>query len=262
MRFGHEMVLTPRAEALAPVARRAILSATEVFVADSVEHVSSLLGTFSVAMVDEMITAFAAPVTEAFQSFAPNVDLRVRAFDRSGFSRLEGGRFDAALIPDPRPMPWLPDEARRVELMVIKEIYREGWVVLSSRPWDGSLEAYATHSHVLPAVLGESDIGFVDELLRSQGLTRRVAATVPSLAAAIAVAARTQLLLTVPDSVHNWASVEALERRPVPPELSLPERSIVLVWAPRSTRDRRHELLRSLVYSTVESIADGTCHGP
>ena len=88
-----------------------------------------------------------------------------------------------------------------------------------------STEAYCASAHLVTSQTGDP-LGFVDMALARQGLSRRVALTVPSFFMALAVAAATDLLVAIP---RSFARTHGADLTIVEPPLPLPRFTISAV---------------------------------
>jgi len=154
--------------------------------------------------VPDGATSFLLPLLARLRVEAPHVDLRLRQ-----------------LLPSPSPEPpgnwdsaWADLDARALDLAIgpfgaiparfaVTDLREEDFVI-ATRPGHPfarrpTLDAYCAAAHLVTSQTGDPQ-GFVDVALARQGLSRRVALTVPSFFMALAVAAATDLLVAVPRS--------------------------------------------------------------
>ena len=108
-----------------------------------------------------------------------------------------------------------------------------------------SLETYLSAGHMLISPQGRPG-GFVDDALARIGKSRRVVLRVGHFTPAPFLVARSELLLTAPESLWREASrYLELSKRPVP--LELPQAPSVLAWHERFDRDPAHRWFRAAV---------------
>lgn len=93
------------------------------------------------------------------------------------------------------------------------------------------LAAYAAAEHVLISTTG-GERGIADAALAAQGLSRRVALTVPSFAAALEFVVASDMIATVPETIALAGESRGLVSILVPP-LDLPGSDADLWWHPR-----------------------------
>jgi DNA-binding transcriptional LysR family regulator len=125
-------------------------------------------------------------------------------------------------------------------------------VVRRDHPLAGSpIDAYAycRWGHVVAWREG-LDLGGVDEQLAEVGLTRSIMTTVDGFSAALALAAGSDLVATVPER-HTIALREGMLSFPLP--IDTPEFAIAMVWHPRMDGDPAHRWLRGAVRDSCRS---------
>jgi DNA-binding transcriptional LysR family regulator len=245
VRAGRTMVLTERALALKPAVQDALVAVEAALRAPARFDPSSAQGSFALAVGEESLAVLAVPLTRLFRAQVPGIDLRLRQLRRESLTELDAGRLDLVVMPDLRPLPGfsVPDVSR----FVARPLFDERFVVISADRRRWTLSRFLQAAHVLPAPLGENDVGTVDTLLARQGLKRRVVLTVPSFEAAVRVVAGSDLIATVPSRLAKalGGTFQA------PPPLELPELRINMLWHPRLTTDPRHAFVRTLLPRAV-----------
>lgn len=185
----------PIAEALAQV--RGILSRAEPF------DPATSRRRFVLAAPDGVSAVLLPPLLEALRQEAPGVDVGVRQLLpvagetaltrawRGAFADLEDRRADVAIIPS-------GDAPARFHLWPVLE---EDFVIAARRghPFATapSLALYGELDHVMVSATADPS-GFVDEILRAEGRSRRVALTVPDSLFALAIVAETDFLCALP----------------------------------------------------------------
>jgi DNA-binding transcriptional LysR family regulator len=108
-----------------------------------------------------------------------------------------------------------------------------------------TLETYAALSHALVSPAGAGP-GLVDEALERHELRRRIALRIPHFYSALAIVARSDLILTAPSALAALASRD-LRLVALPPPVALPEHAIQMVWHERFSNEPGHRWLRELV---------------
>jgi len=120
-----------------------------------------------------------------------------------------------------------------------------------------TLDEYASHSHVAVSPGGAGIYGArIDALLKSHGIRRRVALTLPSFLAMLYVVARTDYLATVPGRFACYFAA-LLPLAIVEPPLRLPAFEISLFWHERVHHDPPNVWLRDEVVTAVADLAAG-----
>jgi DNA-binding transcriptional LysR family regulator len=104
-----------------------------------------------------------------------------------------------------------------------------------------TLEQFCGLSHAIVAPRGGR--GIVDELLAERGLARRVAVVLPHFLVAPFLVAKSDLVLTVAESIAK-AFTSLLPLRLVAPPLPLPRATYSQLWHQRSHEEAGHKWLR------------------
>lgn len=158
---------------------------------------------FTIGAPDGVSAVFLAPLLVKLSSKAPGVDISVRqllpapgetAPERAwtfAFGDLEARAMDIAVIPsDDIPVRFHQ-----------RTLYEEDFVIAmrAGHPFacDPSLARFCDMQHLVVSLTGDPQ-GFVDLHLKQQGLSRRIALTVPNFSFALAVLAETDLISALP----------------------------------------------------------------
>ena len=158
---------------------------------------------FTIGAPDGASAPFLSPLLAALRESAQGVDIAIRQLLplagetsperawRGVFAELESGAMDVAVIPSGH----VPARFH------VRRLYDEDFVVAarSGHPFaeDPTLDRYCALQHAVVSFTGDPH-GFVDELLSQQGLSRRIALTVPSFMFALAIVADTDLVAALP----------------------------------------------------------------
>ncbi|RWH82891.1 MAG: LysR family transcriptional regulator [Mesorhizobium sp.] len=186
---------SPIADVLARV--RSVISTAEPFdPANSTRR-------FTIGAPDGVAAVFLPPLLAELGRTAPGIDIGVRQLLpaagetsperawRSAFADLEAGAMDIAVIPSGH----IPTRFHA------RSLYNEDFVLVMQvgHPFadDPTLERYCEMKHLVVSFTGDPH-GFVDEVLATQGYSRRIALTVPSFMFALAVLADTDLISALP----------------------------------------------------------------
>ena len=108
---------------------------------------------------------------------------------------------------------------------------------------DISAERYAAGQHVLVA-RRDQDTGPMDDALAALGLQRTIASIVGGFTAALALAAGSDLIATVPER-HTGNLRAGMFSFALP--LGMPDLTVSLMWHPRMDADPAHRWLRGCV---------------
>lgn len=194
VRRGNQMLLSPRAEALASPLSEA-LAGLEAALRDSAPFdARTACDRFTIAASDAVAVRVLPGLLRLCAEEAPGVEIAVVPYDRSRLKEaLASGDIDLALGP---PME---DTMTGVST---RALYVSDFVVVlrrdhpaARRPLD--LDAYCSLRHV---VVNQATTGknLIDELLARKNRQRRVVARVPYFLAAPLIVAETDLVLTSP----------------------------------------------------------------
>ncbi len=159
---------------------------------------------FMIGAPDGVSAVFLTPLLTELNKAAPRIDLGIcqllptagesspdRAW-RTAFTDLDARVMDIAILPT-------DDIATR---FLSKPLYEEEFVVAAraGHPFavdDPTLERYCEMQHLVVSQTGDP-FGFVDRILSEQGLSRRIALTVPNFMLALAILAETDLISALP----------------------------------------------------------------
>ncbi|KMM80331.1 LysR family transcriptional regulator [Pseudomonas deceptionensis] len=241
IRQGNEVVLSALAQNLqAPL--KAVLGQIETLLGQSIDFVpGDSQRTFRVAMSDYGAAIVLPKLLVQLRKLAPDTSLVVIQDSRLGMlEQIEQGKIDlavgvfAALAAD----------------ISCDVLFEETFTCLLNRrslPENGvlDLDSYLARPHLLVSMDGNTQ-GEVDNVLRAQGLQRRVAVNVPHWGTAPGMIADTDLILTVAtrtlDNVPLGDTLVAM-----PPPLTVAPFNYVQVWHQRFNQDPAHRWLRELV---------------
>ena len=241
IRQGNEVVLSALAQNLqAPL--KAVLGQIETLLGQSIDFVpADSQRTFRVAMSDYGAAIVLPKLLVQLRKLAPDTSLVVIQDSRLGMlEQIEQGKIDlavgvfAALAAD----------------ISCDVLFEETFTCLLNRrslPENGvlDLDSYLARPHLLVSMDGNTQ-GEVDNVLRAQGLQRRVAVNVPHWGTAPGMIADTDLILTVAtrtlDNVPLGDTLVAM-----PPPLTVAPFNYVQVWHQRFNQDPAHRWLRELV---------------
>ena len=241
IRQGHDVVLSALAQNLqAPL--KGILGQIETLLGQSIDFVpADSQRTFRVAMSDYGAAIVLPKLLVQLRAQAPGTSLVVIQDSRLGMlEQVEQGKIDLAV----GVFAALPADVSSDVL------FEETFTCLLNRrslPENGvlDLDSYLARPHLLVSTDGSTQ-GEVDNVLRSQGLQRRVAVNVPHWGAAPGMIADTDLILTVAtrtlDNLPLGDTLVALA-----PPLTVAPFNYVQVWHNRFNQDPAHRWLRELV---------------
>jgi DNA-binding transcriptional LysR family regulator len=196
---------------------------------------------FTVATTDQVGIVLLPALCARLATSAPRLDLRITPVVRNVEGTLESGAADLVVSGafTPADAPGLFRQRLFDEAMVC--LVRADHPRVKDKL---TLEQFCGLSHALVAPRGGR--GMVDGLLEERGLSRRVAVVLPHFLVAPFLIARTDLVLTVAESVAK-AFTSLLPLRLVTPPIELPRATYWQLWHHRSHDDAGHKWLRNLV---------------
>ncbi len=253
VRAGRGLVPTPHAAQLRERVRHAAQEARAVLrPADRALDLGTLERSFTVRANEGFVESYAARLVTAVIAAAPGVRLRfapkpdkdVRAL-REGSVELEIGVLGET-GPEVRVQTLFTDH--------FVGAVRHGHPLLTG---EITAERYAACRHVIASRRGRAS-GPVDAALAALGLSRTVAAVVPSFPAALAVAYESDMVALVTNSfLAAQRARYAGSAQAAPQGFKLPvqtaEITVSQMWHPRLDADPAHRWLRGLVQRTCRA---------
>ncbi|HVK72506.1 MAG TPA: LysR family transcriptional regulator [Kofleriaceae bacterium] len=244
VRSGRGLAPTARARELAPTLTAAIAGLQEVVDGGAAFDPAACTREVSLACADGQQLCDLPPIAAAFARTMPRAHLRVVSIDTLiATDGLATGEVDLAIAPH-AAYPGLPSTP----------LYRDDGVGVLRRdhPYRGrrlTPRAFATIPQVaLQVALGRTGLAgaAAEKSFRANGLSRAVALSVPSFAAAARVVAATDQLVCLPRRVATALAAD-LPLRIV--ELPMPSLTVELslVWHARTQRDPAVAWVRDLV---------------
>ena len=253
VRSGRGLTLTPRASLLAPQLADAVAAMARVVEDPARFERARTTRTFSLACSDAEQISEVPRIAAAFARQLPHARLRVLSVDQlESKGGLAGGDVDVAIAPAHRPIPHLhvADLYQDEGVLVV----RKGHPQVRRRM---SKEQFNTLRHIdILVALGGPGIGhrIVEEFFASHGLHRDIAVSVPSFAAAAAIAAATDFVAGMPRRMATMFLRQMPLMTVALPVPSLPFR-LQLVWHERTHADPGAVFFRSLVIAAVKGKA-------
>jgi DNA-binding transcriptional LysR family regulator len=217
---------------------------------------------FRIASPDLFDVLAIPSLLERVRREAPGVDIIVAPLAERGLlDKLEAGELDVAIVPQvDRPRAAEPEAgpAGLLQRRLFRDrficLLREDHPVLKRRktPAKLSLREFVSLSHVLVSPSGEGP-GFVDQLLSARGLRRRIALRIPHFYSALAIVAKSDLVVTAPNAL-GYLAPAALGVVAVGCPLPLPQHSVNLVWHERYSKDAGHSWLRERLLDLAREL--------
>ncbi len=240
-------VLSARAERMQPVLRRLLAGVGDLLDARPFDPAGAT-GQVRLMMPDFQAGVLAPRLLARITAEAPALNLDIMQPDAALLEALEKDAVDAivGVIDD------APAGIRR------RGLYDDGFVTLMrvghpAAEGTLTLERYLELAHIVISVTGVGPAP-MDEALARMGRTRRIGVRVPSFLAAVEIAARSDLVMTLPASLAQAAA--GMARFVVlPPPVDLGSFTMSLVWHERHQDEPRHMWLRGVVVDAAKEIA-------
>ncbi|AQZ61978.1 Cys-tRNA(Pro) deacylase YbaK [[Actinomadura] parvosata subsp. kistnae] len=257
VRAGQAMVPTPRALALRDEAAAVVRRLDALLRPAGDTDPATLRTTFTLQAADLVGTALAPGLLRLAGQEAPGVSFRLLAEEWEASPALRDGRIDLEV----GSIDHVDPETQVEELVTLRmtAAVRPGHP-LAGRPLDAARLAAA--EHVVVSRRGRFT-GPLDAALAERNLYRRVTAVLPSHLAAMALAARSDVVCLVPAALPgepespltHTATDLGLRLLDIP--LPLPPLTIGMAWHPRQAADGAHRWLRDAVRRTLRAPAQG-----
>ena len=181
---------------------------------------------FIIGSPDGVTAVFLPPLLVSLHRLAPRVDIGMRELLPIATARSAAQAWERTLVD-------LDARAMDVAVLPIRDVpprfsarvlFKDDFVIavrdghpFAAKP---SLERFCALPHLLVSLTGDA-FGFVDQALARQGLSRRVALTVPNFMMALAMVAETDLLAALPRQVAA-RHARRFRVRSVAPPIALP----------------------------------------
>ncbi|MBV9795491.1 MAG: LysR family transcriptional regulator [Actinobacteria bacterium] len=250
VRTGRTMTPTPRALELREETRELVRRATAVLTPPQTLDLDTLDRVFTIRSHDALAAALALPLTAAISAAAPRVRVRLLAEPSADVADLARGHTDLEIGVTPAARPEIAADTIGTDHMVA--VFRAGHPLAESG--ELTAERLAAADHVTVSRRGRLH-GVIDDALAERGLTRRVVAALPTSAAALDLAARTDVVTTVAEQVCRpvWTRL-GLVARPFP--FPVPPVPVIVSWHHRHDTDPAHRWLRDQVGEALRAILD------
>ncbi|MFD3555537.1 LysR family transcriptional regulator [Streptomyces goshikiensis] len=240
VRTGRTMTPTPYAIAVRAQVHELLHQVHGVLAPSRALDLATLERTFTLRWHDSLVALSGPALLASVRGQAPGVRLRFVAESSVDTPGLRRGEVDLEANAN---RPSAPDvRAENVGETRLVVIVRRGHPLTR----DGALTAqrYAAAEHI--TVSRRGNLGnALDDALAPLGLSRRVVATAPTEAAALAFARDSDLVVSVPEATTRSAVADlGLVALPLP--LELPSAPVYLSWHQRYDTDTAHAWLRGL----------------
>ncbi len=239
VRAGRGLVPTPRALELRERVAQLVQEGAAVLRPARKPNLKKLVRTFSLRTSEGFVENFGAAIIARVAADAPGVRLRFvqkpdrdSAALRDGTIDLETGVLGANMGPEVRAQALFRDR--------FVGVVRKGHPLSKGKITPAR---FAAGRHILVSRRGQ-DSGPIDEALQALGLQREIATIVGGFSAALALAAASDLVASVPER-HTGNLRAGMHSFPLP--VVMPDITVSLFWHPRLHADPAHQWLRGCV---------------
>lgn len=250
VRAGRHMVLTPRAEALAPRVARVVREMAQIFASEESFDPASLERSFSIRTTDHIQFVLMPELDAILNAEAPRVDLVMSPLIEHDVDALRNGSSDigVGMFED------LPPDVHQQALFTDRFVC----LVREGHPAAGgglTLAQYGATPHVLVGARGNKpNSGIVDRLLAEHGIKRRVARTVPHFLIAPFIVASSDVIVTLSERLAQrlvplLGGLQILE-----PPLALEPYTLSMAWHERYDNDSAHRWLRDAMVRAASRL--------
>lgn len=238
------MLLTPRAEALAPGLRAALQGLASAIRGEARFDPASARRSLRIATGDYAELVLLPRLLSLLSGEAPGIDVWMVPLEltREGVvKQLSSGAVDVVIGPPRINWP---------EALYVRPLFEERFRCVVRRGHPAArgrltLDRYCALSHLLVAPRGTPG-SLVDDALAALGRSRRIAAVVPHFMVAPHVVATTDLMATLGARLIE-AVAEPLGLVVRPPPIELPRFSLAMIWHARTHQDPAHRWLRDQI---------------
>ncbi|ARQ03139.1 LysR family transcriptional regulator [Pseudorhodoplanes sinuspersici] len=239
-------ILNTRAEEIRPALRRTLAGVGDMLLATPFNPAAAT-GQMRLAMLDLEAASLVPLLLERFANEAPGLDLDILPPSATAIEMLENDVVDAVVgVFDDAPAG-----------IHRRRLFDDGFVTLmrAEHPDAGkklTLDDYLRLGHIVVSVTGIGPAP-VDIALNAIGRRRRVNVRVPSFFAAVEIAARSDLVMTLPSSLAKTTAGMGRLVALAPP-IDLGSFTMSLLWHARHQHDPRHIWLRSTIVAAATAM--------
>jgi DNA-binding transcriptional LysR family regulator len=249
LRAGSRMVLTARAEALAPRIQAILADIADVVVEPAFDP-GQERRSFRIAAVDSQTILLFPGVMARLLAEAPHVDLRAVPMGPDIAQKMQAGEVDMTFSLATFPLP----AGAHSEMLMddrLALVMRRGHPA-ANKPLD--LAGYAALPHVTVSIFGDGRTE-ADTALAAAGLERRIALTTPHFTAALMAVAQTDMvtLLSRAFARQFAAALDLVLREPPIAAADLP---LTMIWPAARKNDRLLAWLRGIFKDVAAGLTD------
>lgn len=245
VRTAQGLAATPRALELAPRLNASLADIAGLVRPAEFDPATSQR-TWRIATTDYGANSMLPLVLERLHREAPGVNLEITYWRKDGYGLLESNAVELALGTVENNTPaGIHGRGLGDDHLVCLLRQDHPAIAAGLTP-----ESFAALPHILIDVGGSDPRGLVDFALEKQGLKRQVAMRLPHFMAALAMAARTDMLVSVPQTLARlYGAQNGLAICPMP--IAIPPFRYALLWHQRLHYDPGHTWLRSLFFEEI-----------
>ncbi|GHH27738.1 LysR family transcriptional regulator [Lentzea cavernae] len=251
VRAGRDLVPTPRALELRGEVHAIASRARALFAPSTTADPRTAVRVFDLQVTDMLSTTFIPSLIDDLREQAPGISLRLRPETLEDVPALREGLVDLE-IGNIRP----GDSEIHTEALVTEGligVVRPGHPLAKAKVV--TPQRFADADHIVVSRRGRAE-GPIDEQLAELGLSRRVAAVVPTFASALFIASETDVVCIAPARLAR-RMLDTLGLRTFTVPVELPSVTVGMAWHPRNHHDRTHQLLRERTRHIMAAAAEG-----
>lgn len=241
-----DYLLSARAEELRPALRRTLAGIGDMLAASPFDPATAT-GRLRLLMTDLHAAVLGPPMLARLATEAPALDLDIVAPGPAPMEALEGDAVDAVIgVIDAAPAGI---QRRKLYDEVLVTLMRAGHPAARGVL---TLDRFLALDHIAVSVTGVGPAP-VDEALSAMGRARRVKVRVPNFFSAVEIAARSDLVMTLPASLARAAA--GMGRFvALPPPVDPGRLALSLLWHARHQDAPRHVWLRRIIVAAATDL--------
>ena len=248
IRSASGVVPTTRALELGPPIRQAISLVENAFDPTSFEPKNSM-DEFNIAISNYTASILFPKLAEVLEKEAPNINIRSKQLgDVDLLRELEAANIDFIIAGQ---------QLQETENFLSSPLYDEDFVCVMrkghpfAKKKQLTVKEFSQSKHLMVATTGKA-FGFVDYLLESKGLKRRVAMTVNQFLVAPAIIRNSDMILTVSRRVSERFRLDSVKVFPLP--LFTNPLQLKLIWHKRSDSNPGNKWIRDKIINICKNI--------
>jgi LysR family nod box-dependent transcriptional activator len=172
---GREMMLTPKAESLAPAVREALLHVQSTITTPPIFDPATSTREFSIITSDYVQTVLFDEFIRRASRIAPGMTFRIMAYNEGSPALFERGGADLFIVVDPTLLPTHP-----ARLLFEDEAVALCWSGAAEVGERLTLEQFQAMGHITASLSSEAPGSLFDVFLRERRIERRIEVQVPT----------------------------------------------------------------------------------